>query len=1072
MPDPRLSKLVHDFKNGDDVSNLLQEIWSPSAKKQLSKADSLALAQAVAKIAETLHTEHSLRAWHQAILTLRRLAVFLKKPKSADPVETVAGIEKYCVNYALRACQSEHGDPSIPPSASAVAAETLRLMFECRNLPAEADRRDKAPAVARRSRKENLDPQAALTEQRRISSHAYRLVFKGAHKIDEHLFLPHKENVVVSSVITGAIAVRVAARCDALPLPSRLELARELGVAWADHLSQCPGDEASLRRRREAHLMKMKNGLLIAAKEPRRHPVHVLKARAFAITMCENSVEEYSYNALRVVNSFLRRSKRNGLSEAEDYEYVSEVYKDAVRFIQGMPKSATTWVNEDVSTLLDHIISTAARCEFLGIGGTKGISRSALSSLLEQRSADLSALKSTPCEHFAHAFQERIFAKNVYTLLAKPDSDNEGPDADNAFRCMAVAMDETLPRSLAPVEKQFRKGPAQAAQKTVICKKAVLRLLRILEPHRREISNASAPLTEDSSALLQLYVCLLSVGAQEKAKCKCGHSKHERFSEGEVKSRLEKMTGAGIEAAEKLMTKYVKDGYSEGVQVTVQYIERILSYKSQSGSSWGAWISRRMYNAGLEAYNKHRAQSSDITYCYETMGEVLLRGVRWLMPEETDESFKKHDHFPDVVNMLVLCIHCYIAGENVDDALIVAAQKLLRSFCFEKSCLSRGVLPELVRSNLLRTCGQVAALALQHNCIAEFLEEFCPDEPLSETVRRRLGANFFHALGEYALTLRAADTSKRDSKSSSVALRTNVKAQNEILNALELPGKCLALQMYREWTRLLLDGISSDIGNSPRLLADTGTICLDNGENVEIELGPRFCDCSICSSEDFVLLNILQGSWRAALHRSPSLLREELRKLEHYLTSSRLMNIHISLIILSLDFLEWCQVLAILSSIEDTGGLISKMIQTCRGELDLQPSPRDLVTIYSSHGFLAGRPYYSHLLHSGLHNEPDGEEEKADRWSLIEEEKFMREGCLADFYIQNLDLKNAVSTAKKSLKSLLVKVMSQKYGVDRPMFSVGGVDFEVQVDVITSRDRSRALQIVELVFAMDRLGKC
>lgn len=1072
MPDPRLPKLLRDLKNGRDVSRDLKGFWSPLAEKPLSNNESLALAQAVAKTAEALQSRASLQAWYEAIKEFRRLAVFLKTSNSSDPLESVASIEKYSLNYALRACQGEIDDPSLVPTASAVAAETLRLIFDCRNTPEETPKSKKTPKKtprsktprSRLSRKENFPPGGSSATSAKANGHREDLIFAEMSGVDASRFQPGSENAMVSSVVAGAITIRVAAKCDDMPLLSRLELAQKLGVSWTRHLSQCRGDTAALERRSDALLMKMKNGLLIAAKGGKSSPSDVLRARAFAVTLSNPSVQEYTYNALRVVNSFLRRPSIEADSQKDDYEQVAVVYKDVVAFLLNMEIDPETWAIEDVSSLLDHIIATAAKCESLGISRAKSIPRTAISSLLQRRCDALSSAKKVSCEFYVHSFQKRLFDQNVYKLFAENSPASWGQKKTTGLNAMTSAMNETLV-ILVPVDKKFRKGPAKGSSaNTLLSQKAALRLLRILEPYRRDIVHEISSLTPDVTSVLQLYLSVLTASLAKKAVGNGGSAKKERLSEGEVTARLGKMFGAGIEAAEKLISFYIWNGDSEGMDAALQYVTSVFGDKTRRGSSWTAWIARKVYETCARAYTLSREEKSKIEL--DVVAKALLAGTRWLAVDEGGDSRKGDKHFPDIANMLCLTIDCYIASGDVVEALYIAARKLLRSFCFDTSWLSNDILPPRVRARLLWACGKAARLALQNDCIDEFLEEFSPDEDISESLARRIGYHFFHALGEHSFAIRREEKS---SYSTSVALRDIVKAQNVILHTLNLPGKCIALRIYQEWTSLLLDGISFGITNSPRLLSETGTVSLSNGQKIEVELGPRFCKCTICSGESFILLHILKGAWRAALHRSPALLKPELEKLELFLTVSDMRNIHLNITILSLDFLEWCQAFALLSSIEDPKCIISKCIHMLKDELGMDAAPQDVVQIYAAHGFLAGRPYYSHLLHSGRHIDAAGEG-KDGRWSLIEEEKFMLEGSRADFFVQNLNLKSAVSTARKSLKALLVKIMGFKYGVDKPVFTVGGAEFEVQTDILTATDRARALQIVELIFAMERLG--
>lgn len=1057
MPDARVSKLVRELKNGADIAVQLTELWHESCKKPLSRADSLSLAHSVVKIAESLSSTAALRAWYQAVLELRKLAKYLKKPNSTDPLAPLANVEKYCINYALRACQAELDAPDLPETASVVAAETLRLLFECRTPPPPPATARK-PRTRRQSQKENIDPgrPAAL--------------FDGAERLDED-FLPREESALVASVVTAAVAIRVAAKCDALSLPTRLHLAQGVGLAWADHLGRCDGDEASHARRKEAHLLKMKNGLLIAAKMPGHDPEDVLHARAFAITICEQSIAEYSYNALRVVNSFLRRSNKRAETEVSDHKVVSRVYRGVLSFLEENGVPDDIWTNEDVSTLIDHLISIGAKCKAFEIPSRLAIPSQSIRRLLKLRLESLNKMKSSECEKLAHVFQEQLWATQGYELLS-------GDEPDEAIQVASAAAMKSFPSNLLSVDEE-------TGDETTICSKSALRIIRILEPFRKHICQSPSSPTADDVTFLELYMNVYEKGFQN-SKCTCSKSNNARYSGGEIISRLEKMIGSVVETAEKLIAKHLAEGDADRLGECVKKITTLLEFKTQAEYAWEMWLSRKLYNAAFELYKTKKAVAGD---SLSSVGDALVCSVEWLAPQlcpDINASFQKHEQLPDFVNILVLAVHCFIASSNIEKALNIAASKLLRSFCFESSVLDPEMLSNSLRTSLLTTCGQIVSFAAERDSIPDFVNSFGVGQALPSRVRRNMGNNFVQALSEYSLYLRPGQESRSESTSASRLTRMTVKARHEILKALKLPGKCLALQTQHEWMKVLLDGISpnpnnqlsskSRVQNEENLLtladitAETpkggwniSTVSLDNGESMKMELSPRLCSCTICSSHDFVLLHLLKDSWEAGRQRSPLLLREHLGRLEHFISSCELKRLHKTLLILTLDLLEWCQVLSILSSIDDRKCLMSSMIDQLKQELELS-SAQNPSAMYVQHGFLSGWPYYSDFFH--------GENCASDKLNSLDQEEFKLADCKSDVFLHNLDLVKALDSAKRTLISLLDKLKNRNYD-DRSssaLLGIGGVEIQIVREIISLQDRFKALQTLELVHALDRLG--
>eukprot|EP00171_Calliarthron_tuberculosum_P018474 IDg18474t1 len=80
--------------------------------------------------------------------------------------------------------------------------------------------------------------------------------------------------------------------------------------------------------------------------------------------------------------------------------------------------------------------------------------------------------------------------------------------------------------------------------------------------------------------------------------------------------------------------------------------------------------------------------------------------------------------------------------------------------------------------------------------------------------------------------------------------------------------------------------------------------------------------------------------------------------------------------------------------------------------------------------------------------------------------------CKSDIFLQNLDLIKALETAKRSLISLLEKLKRRSTDdhTSGSMLSIGGVEFQVVNRFTSLHERCRALQALELVHALDRLG--
>eukprot|EP00171_Calliarthron_tuberculosum_P012976 IDg12976t1 len=318
----------------------------------------------------------------------------------------------------------------------------------------------------------------------------------------------------------------------------------------------------------------MKNGLLIAAKMPGHDPEDILHVRAFAITICEPSMTEFSYNALRVVNSFLRRSDRRNQTEINDYKVVSRVYRDTISFLDENGLSAEDWTNEDVSTLIDHVISVSAKCKSFDISNMVTISNRSIRRLLKLRSDALKRIKSPACEKLSHAFQEQLWATQGYELLASDET-------DEAIQVAASAAMKTFPSNLLPNDE----ADSVTGDATLFCSKSALRILRILEPFRKQICQSASPPTNEGVILLQMYMIVYEKGLQD-SKCKCSKSKNARYTGPEIVSRIEKMIGSVVEAAEKLISKCLVDDEAERLAQHVKNISTLLEYKKHADYAW------------------------------------------------------------------------------------------------------------------------------------------------------------------------------------------------------------------------------------------------------------------------------------------------------------------------------------------------------------------------------------------------------------------------------------------------------------------------------------------------------
>ncbi len=1076
MPDSRVTQLTNELRKGSDISAKLADLWPTSSPQALSNADSLTLANGVIKLADGMKTAAALRAYHISVLELRFLAKHLKKPKSSDPLLPVANIEKYCINYALRACEAELLDSSLSVTASGVAGETLQKLFEERNPGSKttSTRKTKPKTPSRsRSRKENKNPQFPDG----ADGPGLAALFHGAETLGDD-FLPRRESAIATSVILGAIAIRVSAKNDGLSLPQRLELARGYGVPWARHLGRFSDEDAKHAARKDAHIRKMKNGLLFAAKMPDCNPVHGLLARAYAVGMGKPTITEYAYTLLRVVNSFFRRKEKgkDGLTEKDEYGIISRVYQDSLFIFENIEVTASDWVHEDVSTLFDNIIAVETRATALGVSTT--INKKSLARLLMQRSATLKGKKSGQCEVFAHAFQSELFSSKSYELLAMNS-------LDTALEIANVAMKGTLPDYLVNTETLFASHTLYSKPiKKHMCAKAALRLLRILEPFRKHICGRPNSLSEEESATLQVFVCATVIGL-ENTKCKCGAERKERLSDEDIHQRLKNMSVSALEALEKLLTNYLRKNDDDRIQACIRQLNALVSRKPYQGDSWEIWLFRRLYNAGREMYkNIKSASKKSRDGALTTLGETLVATSEWLSPDvcpDPGTKFEKHEQISDFANSLILATQCFIADSQSDLAITTCASKLMRSFFFEPSILQPELLPTATRMTFISTCAHVLGLVCDEAKIPMFIESISLGRPLTGHERNTLGRNVVLALSEHSLVLRHGPNA--ESLSVSRLIRSTVRARFEILSALKLTGKCMSLQVHIEWVQLLLEGVSigkdgfkakntasGNLLSLNEITAETpkggwtsNTITFDDGNSVNVELTPRLCRCSICSSDSFALLHILRDSWRLAVQRSPTLLREHLSRLERFLYSCDMKSLSKSLAMLSLDFLEWCQVMSILSSIDDHAGVMSKMIQGLKKRMQLSSS-HDVGAIYASHGFLAGRPYYSALI--------DQDDRGDNRVSFFEKEEFMYTGCKADICLQNLELAKADELAKKCVALLLRKLKKHDDVESQPRTasSIGGIEVAIHGSIISTLDRTRALETLELIFALTRIG--
>lgn len=907
-----LSAILEDLKSGKEVSVRLKKAVA-SGSKDVSAEQQLKLITSVLDYVTKSPSEEAHRAFQEAIRALRNRVPSLKS-NGKSPIDVIAGVEKYSINYALSLLS---GVPQQSSSFCPIGTldETLRLIFEARlksaKIPVKTVK-GRRKGIARSS-KENKDPLSPSCERDHLDEDVLNwLPFPSTSKEQFSCVLPKGDSATVAAIVVGALVIRMTACNTWTSLTEICLVAKQIVVPWLDFLHTFP-DQGS-QRTHSSYLKKVNHFLFDMCRKWKNDLGAVLQTRAYALTLAEIKLTQYARELLQSVNNF-KREIMLSKSNIPATPIIIEVYEDALRFVTKYNSNDPSWVSESVSVWMDNIAlvwsqrqpmplplvfykrvsclkkthtnHTMLKCYSLQIGLYE----------IGAYQEDISIQKNSKASRHSAGLWDKV---NV--LL----DEFKVPDFSSPAAACSTTMSGKCEMSRLEKEEEGSKG---------------LRLLRILEPLRCAviaIPKRNTGLLGGAEHVLRTYVFTLSKTFLVLKTIPTSTTGDPSI--GELFSRLQKMFGAAIEAARELLRSYWYQSRTTPMRCLLKHIVFLIQthgkYSAEAAFRWRDWIFTGLLSwfeirlkMSLKEQKKNKkttlslladlAQSyaEDISLCYQHREDSCSKGLGLLKVARA--CYSSIGEWERVAEMSV-------------KILLVQGGQLSESRRFEDSLDFEAV--------------QTAVL------------------DLSRAAKKENGLNFLSTYefpGEYLLLLFLEYSCWARLNSSQFKSH---ESYTDLVYGLQL-GRCTIFRTFEDvecvcpvrifhefWISYVVEESPAERGSvvlpefpSDRICpghSNSGIFGSDEGE-------------SVCSSPRISFLNCITRLWKATNAREFSSIKEQTDLLLSMLQSHENALKCTELMVISSEVLQWSSVVLALSNYGNISNEVQKLSESCCLLLDI-----------------------------------------------------------------------------------------------------------------------------------------
>lgn len=1066
MRPSHLDGIVSDLREDQNVTERLQKAFSLSSK-DLPRAQRLEFTKRVLDEVVDKHSENAHQAFLEAIGAMRSLTPFLKR-KEQSLVYTIAAVEKHSVNHASYLCFEDNLERAeLFPSLSNLIEEALKRIFEARvSAPKRAQRKTKSQKAENdlQVAKENQNPQL-LAPNCDLSSSSEEIsdtcLFHGASKHCSHALLPRKDSATVTVVVAGALVVRLALGVGTVALSELLALAKRVVVPWVDYLkSFAKGSEAQYQRNCASYLKRIQTVLLKASRQDMEDPVTALRARAYALTLTDMKVDQYARELLRSVQSLTRGARSKSFNDI--FDIVGSVYDEALQYVSKFGFNDHRWFSEDVSAWMDNIALVWSK---------RSISKplpplfGKRISALKQVNDEVGILES--CE-----LQRCIIKYGLYGPCGLVQwRESECVFVESACEILEVQVQKIRMPSLPELVEEQNMVP-RCARDAELHGLRRLRLMRVLEPIRKSVV-ASVPhagkIPRGAFLLLETYLRALLDGLTALDSVKRHLDADDEDSHAEIRTRLDKMTGACVEAAREMSRHHFNRNDMISLGDIAKSVGLLLakhtSRSADASRKWKRWIASffhlRLQNFLTSAQERFVVDNS----------ENLIRAACLAEDSERMWFADNYEHccFDTAQNGLLEAARgCFVLVKDWSSATRISLKML--------SILVRLVSVErrVNENNIVRKVGHCFAgdIALAFDSdesVHLWLESGCPLDFLLSVIMEYCGC----------------------AKQSFAASKVHRSPFDEVHSLQRVRG--VMLKLLQESSSLVMCPQRKLHFTWVSFTSQTSPLCTDIDVDALSRIscnrhhkkckGHATLDCLTavdsqieCSGGHASLVTNLSNSIIAMSEADVDVIEKELTEARLIITSTHRLTLDLELMHLSAEILQWMASVLAMEDHERVSILAYEIAQVCRTRLGISTSPVSVLDSCRHLGTLGLRREGSSVSHSVLEN---AIQEKKTRNTADKGRRKTGFGspCESGTECEHTlkeDIVDSLEAAQRRLKLSLLPFMNsiqrKRLPVAENLLQLGGVSVEISFDIRSELGQARLRNLLVLVECLYQVG--
>ena len=1064
MLQSQLDAILRDLRKDQDVTAQVKQVLGLSIT-DLPRARRLEFIKAVISevVGKPLRSAHY--AFVAAITAFRDLAQFLQR-KEQSHAFIVAAIEKHAVNHASGLCFDQGiVDPELLSSVSELLDNTLARIFGARIPAPKRVRRGRSQASSPEHElsKENRDPQlesATESSTPTPKNHIYNYLLRGVRTRNCDSLLPKKDSATVAAVVTCALVIKLTIEVGKHSLLEVLEEARCVVMPWIRHLqSTAKQSEPQYDRACNTYLKRVQMVFLNECQRATNDPLHVLKTRAYALTLTGLKLNQYSRDLLRCVHRFTRGGHSRDSENVNDI--IRPIYEDALLYVSRYTMDDHRWFSEDVSAWLDHVALVWSTCSVskpIPAVFAKRISA------LKKNSDEVGIRESCELQH--HFLKHGLYAHDPLITTK-----NDGSICEKAFETMEELVEKVSVPSLHTLldiheqqEAQFR--TARDCERHGLRR---LRFLRVLEPIRKILVVAGPKakhLPRGAVLLMDSYMrslldALLALDIDTSNRCAADDE-----AIAELRIRLDKMTGACIEAVREISRQHFKDkelAYLCEVVKCIDILVRKHAERFEEGAQkWKSWISgfyHRLLRDNLRtSFPKESPHVADMDTLGHTARLAECCADLWSFDGNASPSLSNSK-----AEFLDLARGCYVLAEN----WCQSARTSLKLLSLSSAGFQEG------RSSCDRKSLRTYARRFSEDTVLAF-QGVTPTKLFRQP---ECDPNFVLAVIMQYCTEAKQSCSAPDAHRKPVdKLRTLVRVRGHLLHQ-PLSDQNLALcsqrKLHAVWVSFLANDSSElssfDYNALSDVAANRGTERCHGHSHVDLFSSHH--TAIPCSADQNFVMSKLSAAILALRDRKMDVVKNQLLDAQLRISSVHQLSQDLELLHLGLEIAQWLSAVLATEDFDRAAGIAHGFSDVCRGKLGIS-SPR--VCVLNAYRHVFGFKPWCRWPSSEISKERSAKSKTSIRRRQVVDQKELEESQKHTsndrMFVEESDL----STAEHRLKSNIIPLMqvSKSTGLPKPKehFELGGICIDISFDIRTDQGQAVLCDIMSLAASLHYIG--